>query len=78
MEDGVIWAPERTARQFEFGAEHKFEKAKNPMFFVRLSSEVGQFPGRDTFTNEKDIVRNYTAAGLKNVKSTFIPDHPST
>ncbi len=69
MTDGVIWSPERTARQFEFGADRKFSNAKDPVFYVVLSDQVGQQPGGDTFTNEKDIVANYFAAGLKEVKS---------
>jgi len=70
MEDGVVWAPERTARRFEFGADRKFKNLKDPMFFAALSAEVAQQPGGDTFTNEKNIVANYSGAGLKNVKST--------
>src|SRR5262249_7111544 len=54
MNEGNVWAPERTARQFEFNAEKKFSNTKDPMFYVHLSSEVGQEPGRDTFTNEKN------------------------
>ena len=69
MTDGVIWSPERTARQFEFGADRKFSNAKDPVFYVVLSDQVGQQPGGDAFTNEKNIVANYSAAGLKKVKS---------
>jgi len=69
MTDGVIWSAERTARQFEFGADRKFSNAKDPVFYVVLSAEVAQEPGGDAFTNEKNIVANYSAAGLKKVKS---------
>ena len=69
MTDGVIWSLERTARQFEFGADRKFSNAKDPVFYVVLSDQVGQQPGGDTFTNEKNIVANYSTAGLKKVKS---------
>lgn len=69
MYDGVVWSVERTARQFEFGADRKFSNAKDPMFYVVLSAEVGQIPGSNTFTNEKDLVANFTALGLKKVKS---------
>jgi len=69
MYDGVIWSQERTVRQFEFGADGKFSNAKDPLFYVVLSDQVGQQPGGDTFTNEKNIVANYSAAGLKKVKS---------
>jgi hypothetical protein len=72
MDDGVIWAPEKTARQFEFGADRKFSNATEPLFYARLSAEVGQQPGTDIFSNERDIVKNYSAAGLKKVKSSKI------
>ena len=70
MYDGVIWAPERTARQFEFGADRKFSNAKDSLFYIKLSDEVGQNPNTDTFTNEKNIVANFSVAGLKKVKSS--------
>jgi hypothetical protein len=69
MYEGNVWAPERTARQFEFRAEKKFSNTQDPMFYVRLSSEVGQHPDSDTFTNEKNIESNSANAGLKKVKS---------
>ena len=69
MYEGNIWAPEKTARQFEFGAEHKFTNATEPMFFVHLSDSVAQNPGKDTFTIEKDLVKNFASAGVRNVQS---------
>ena len=69
MYDGNVWAPERSARRFEFGAEKNFLKTQDPMFYVRLSGDVGQNPGKDTFTNEKNIEANFTKMGLKKVKS---------
>lgn len=69
MYEGNVWAPERTARQFEFSAEKKFSNTKDPMFYVQLSSDVGQEPGSDRFTNEKNIEANYTKAGLRKVQS---------
>ena len=70
MYDGNIWAPQKTARQFEFLAETSFLKAKEPMFWVHLSEEVAQNPGTDDFTNEPNIVANWTSAfGFKKVKS---------
>ncbi len=70
MYDGNFWAPERTARQFEFSAERKFSNTQDPIFYVQLSSDVGQHPGRDTFTNEKNIEANFSKMGLKKVKSS--------
>jgi hypothetical protein len=69
MYEGNIWAPERTARQFEHSAEHKFSNAKDPMFFVHLSSDVAQIPGKDSFTNEKELETTFTGLGMQKVKS---------
>lgn len=69
MYRGVIWAPERTARQYEFGSETNLQNAKDPMFFVRLSSSVGQYPGTDRFTDEKNLVGQCRSLGLKNLKT---------
>ena len=69
MSDGNIWAPEKTARQFEYGAEHKFSNAKEPMFLVHLSSEVAQYPGKNEFTIEKDLEASLSRMGMKNVKT---------
>jgi hypothetical protein len=70
MSDGVFWAPERTARHFEFGADKKLSNAEDPLFFVHLSDSVGQMPGTDKFTIEKDLVANLTSSGTKKVKSS--------
>ena len=69
MSDGNIWAPERTARQFEFGVETRFSKAQDPMFLVRLSTQVAQYPGKGKFTIEKDLARNVDSLGLKDAKT---------
>lgn len=69
MNDGNIWAPVRTARQFEYGAETKFSKAQEPMFLVHLSSQVAQYPGKGKFTIEKDLAKNVGSLGLKNAKT---------
>lgn len=69
MYEGVIWSVERTAQQYEFGADRKFSNAKDPLFYAVLSEQVAQLPGTGTFNNEKDIVANYSAAGLRKVKS---------
>ena len=69
MYDGVIWSTPRTAHQFEFGADHKFSNAQEPIFWVHLSDNVGQKPGTDAFTNEKDLVVTLSGLGLKKVKS---------
>lgn len=68
MYDGNIWAPERTARQFEFATEKKFSNAKDPLFFVQLSESVGQEPGGDSFTHEKDLEATFGKLGVKGVK----------
>ena len=70
MEEGVIWAPERTARHFEFGADKTLANAKDPMFYVRLSETVSQMPGTDKFKGEERMVAALTSSGVKNVKSS--------
>src|SRR5438093_13352018 len=35
--EGVIWAPERTARQFEFGGDGKLNGANEPLFHVAIT-----------------------------------------
>lgn len=67
--DGVIWAPERTARQFEFGGDGKLNGAKDPLFHVAITPLVMQKPGTDQFTNEKDLAAKSSATGLKKVKT---------
>jgi hypothetical protein len=70
MEEGVVWAPERTARRFEFRADDDFKHAKDPMFYVKLSELVGQVAGTDKLTCEEKAVASLTSSGVKNVKST--------
>ena len=66
--DGVIWAPERTARQFEFGGSGKLNEAKEPLFHVAITPLVRQIAGTQQLTNEKDLEAKSKASGLKNVK----------
>ena len=68
--DGVIWAPERTARQFDFGGSGKLNEAKEPLFHVAVTPLVRQKAGTDEFTNEKDLAAKTKAAGVKKVKVT--------
>lgn len=71
MYDGVVWGPARTAKKVEFAATTiKQDQIEDAIFYVHLSSEVGQIPGTDTFTNEKDIVEAWTSLGMKHVKIT--------
>ncbi len=67
--DGVIWAPEHTARQFEFGGDGKLNDAKEPLFHVAITPLVMQKPGTDQFTNEKDLEAKLSATGVKKVKT---------
>jgi len=66
--DGVIWSPERTARQFEFGDNGKLNEAKEPLFHVAITPLVRQKAGTDQFSNEQDLEAKSKASGLKNVK----------
>jgi hypothetical protein len=66
--DGVIWAPERTARQFEFGGNGKLNEAKEPLFHIAVTPLVRQNAGTEQFTNEKDLEAKSKASGLKNVR----------
>ena len=68
--EGVLWASERTARQFEFGGNGKLNGAKEPLFHVAITPLVMQKPGTDQFTNEKDLEAKSAAAGLKKAKVT--------
>ncbi|HSH93891.1 MAG TPA: hypothetical protein VK968_07080 [Roseimicrobium sp.] len=67
---GNIWAVEKTARQFEYGADRKVSNTKDPLFYVVLSDQVAQIPGTDSFVNEANIVRALKAVGAKKMKST--------
>lgn len=69
MYDGNIWAPARTAKQFEYGGEKSFAKAAEPLFFVHLSSNVAQDPATGRFTHEKDLEANFQMMGVKHAKS---------
>jgi hypothetical protein len=66
--DGVIWATESTARQFEFGGNGKLNEAKEPLFHVAVTPLVRQVAGTKQFTNEKDLEAKSKASGLKKVK----------
>ncbi len=68
MYDGVLWAPERTARQYEFQAETNLKRAKDPLFWVRLSSSVGHKPGTDQFSHEESMDAAFAKVGVKNYK----------
>lgn len=67
--DGVIWAPERTARQFDFGGNGRLNEAKDPLFHVVVTPLVRQLAGTTQFSNEKDLEANSKASGLKKVKT---------
>ncbi|CAN5755758.1 hypothetical protein BH09VER1_BH09VER1_12690 [soil metagenome] len=68
MEEGVMWAPERTAHHFEIGADDNIATAKDPLFYVRLSKTVSQVPGTDKFKGEENMAATLTSSGVKNVK----------
>ena len=66
--DGVIWSPERTAHQFEFGGNGKLNEATEPLFHVAITPLVTQRAGTEQFTNEKALEAKSKAAGLTNVR----------
>jgi hypothetical protein len=66
--EGVIWAPERTAHQFEFGGSGKLNEAKEPLFHVTITPLVRQIAGTEQFPNEKDLETKSMVSGLKKVK----------
>ena len=55
MTYGVFWCDAQTGSQYERQKTSSFKKLKAPLFFVRLSSDVGQEPGTDTFTCESQL-----------------------
>lgn len=62
MYSGVIWSEPGTAEPFAHGKTADLSRIAKPLFWVHLSSEVGQNPGTDTFSNE---------AGLKEAMVDF-------
>ena len=69
MEEGVIWAPEDTARHFEFGADTAIANAKEPLFYARLSATVTQIPKSDKFSAEDSMAARLTSSGVRNVNT---------
>lgn len=69
MAKGVLWAPQKTALHFEYGADKQIGNAKEPLFYLRLSETVTQSPGTDKISAEKNGVAALTASGVKNVRS---------
>jgi len=61
MYSGVLWTDKKTGSEYAFQKKKSYDKITQPIFIVRLSAEVGQLPGTNNFTIEKDIamIKNY-------------------
>jgi hypothetical protein len=68
MYQGVTWSEPGAAEPFTRGNPLDLSQIKKPLFWVHLSSEVGQIPGTDTFTNEAGVKEAAIGAGIRDVE----------
>ena len=68
MYDGVFWADPTTGKEYEHLKKKDLTQLKSPLFWVKLSSSVGQHPGTSNFTNENAIEQTSAMFKLENVK----------